>query len=98
MGMLSNGPTSESETSNYFATAVTYPEYALFQSAEACTLSKHFVITIAFTLLFIGIAQISEAAQQEVITLSTLEQIQDEFGRVPCDNGKRLDAVKTLFE
>jgi Zn-dependent M28 family amino/carboxypeptidase len=56
------------------------------------------VITIAFTLLFVGLAQISDAAQQEAITLSTVEQIQDEFSRVPCDSGKRLDAVKALFE
>jgi hypothetical protein len=70
----------------------------LFQSTEART---HIVQTLRdYDRIYssVGLAQISDAAQQEAITLSTVEQIQDEFGSVACDSGKRLDAVKALFE
>src|SRR5437763_13570141 len=52
---------------------------------------------IAAQLLFL-LAPISSRAQSSAINISTPEQIKAEFASVPCDNEKRLSAVKALFE
>ncbi|MDT5123683.1 MAG: hypothetical protein QOC96_3165 [Acidobacteriota bacterium] len=52
---------------------------------------------IAAQLLFL-LAPVASRAQSSAINISTPEQIKAEFDSVPCDNEKRLSAVKALFE
>jgi Zn-dependent M28 family amino/carboxypeptidase len=49
------------------------------------------------TLVFL-IAAIPSGAQDPSIKLSTPEQIGEDFSAVPCEDKKRLEAVKSLFE
>ena len=37
-------------------------------------------------------------AQQPAFNVSTPEQIKEDFGTIPCEDKKRLEAVKSLFE
>ena len=48
-------------------------------------------------MLFIVFTGVSQAQQQD-LTISTPEQIKEEFKTVPCKDSERLNAVKALFE
>jgi Iap family predicted aminopeptidase len=56
-----------------------------------------FYVAAVLVQMFSFLVPVSSAAQQSRITLSTPEQIEAEFGSVPCKNEERLDAVKSLF-
>jgi Iap family predicted aminopeptidase len=49
-------------------------------------------------VLVFCVAVVPTGAQDSGIKVSTPEQIKEEFTTVPCDDKKRLDAVKALFE
>jgi Zn-dependent M28 family amino/carboxypeptidase len=51
---------------------------------------------LAFAVLFI--AAIPTHAQEASFKVSTPEEIKEDFTTVPCEDKKRLDAVKSLFE
>jgi putative aminopeptidase FrvX len=55
--------------------------------------SSFLILAFLFFLCFFP-----AVAQSPAVSISTVEQIKDDFARVPCDNEKRLDAVKSLFE
>lgn len=49
-------------------------------------------------LLLVFLAVIPASAQDPAVKLSTADQIKEDFATVPCDDKKRLEAVKSLFE
>ncbi len=49
-------------------------------------------------ILVFLIAAIPAGAQNTSVKVSTPEQIKEDFSAVPCEDKKRLDAVKSLFE
>lgn len=51
-----------------------------------------------FCLLFISITSFAQDGDGNGLRLSTLEELRSEFDSVPCKNGERLKAVKSLFE
>ena len=57
-----------------------------------------FALTSLLAILVFSIAAVPAAAQETVFKVSTPEQIKEDFNAVPCEDNKRLDAVKSLFE
>jgi hypothetical protein len=55
-------------------------------------------VTSHIVALVLLIATGPTGAQNSGIDLSSLEQIKEDFGAVPCENKERLAAVKLLFE
>ena len=55
-------------------------------------------LTSILAVLFLLLATLPTGAQETGIKLSTVEEIKEDFTTVPCDDKKRLDAVKSLFE
>lgn len=55
-------------------------------------------LTIRLAVLILFIAAITAAAQQADFKVSTPEEIKADFAAVPCEDKKRLEAVKSLFE
>lgn len=54
------------------------------------------IILLATLLLFL--ATIPTGAQEPTFKVSTPEEIKEDFSTVPCEDKKRREAVKTLFE
>ena len=57
-----------------------------------------FAFTSRLAILVFFVAAIPAGAQETVFKVSTPEQIKEDFNDVPCDDKKRLEAVKSLFE
>ena len=55
-------------------------------------------LTSRLAVLVFFIVAIPTSAQQPAFKVSTAEEIKEDFATVPCDDKKRLDAVKSLFE
>lgn len=55
-------------------------------------------LTSLLAVLFLLLATLPTGAQEPGIKLSTVEEIKEDFTTVPCDDKKRLDAVRSLFE
>jgi Zn-dependent M28 family amino/carboxypeptidase len=55
-------------------------------------------LTSLLAVLFVFLALISTGAQDSALKVSTPEEIKEDFSTVPCDDTKRLEAVKSLFE
>jgi Zn-dependent M28 family amino/carboxypeptidase len=55
-------------------------------------------LTLLLAPLIFFLATIPTGAQDAGIKLSTTDQIKEDFVTVPCDDKKRLEAVKSLFE
>jgi Iap family predicted aminopeptidase len=55
-------------------------------------------LTLPLAALVFLIATIPTGAQDSSIKISTPEQIKEDFSAVPCDDKKRLDGVRSLFE
>lgn len=55
-------------------------------------------LTLLLTVLVFFTAAIPAGAQDPDIKVSSPEQIKQDFDTVPCEDKKRLDAVKSLFE
>lgn len=55
-------------------------------------------LTLPTATLIFFLASIPTGAQDSSIKLSTPEQIKEDFSAVPCEDKKRLEAVKSLFE
>jgi Zn-dependent M28 family amino/carboxypeptidase len=55
-------------------------------------------LTSRFALLIFLIAPIPAGAQETAFKVSSPEQIKEDFTAVPCEDKKRLEAVKSLFE
>lgn len=55
-------------------------------------------LTSRLAFLIFLIAAIPIAAQQSDVKVSTPEEIKADFAAVPCEDKKRLEAVKSLFE
>lgn len=55
-------------------------------------------ITSLLAVLAFLIAPVLIRTQDSSVKISTPEQIKDDFNAVPCDDKKRLEAVKSLFE
>lgn len=55
------------------------------------------VRSVLAALLFL-VAAIPTSAQERTFKLSTPEEIKEDFNAVPCEDKKRLEAVKSLFE
>lgn len=55
-------------------------------------------LTSRLAVLIFFIAAIPTGAQEASFKVSTPEQIKDDFNAVPCEDKKRLEAVKSLFE
>ncbi|MFN2406743.1 MAG: M28 family metallopeptidase [Pyrinomonadaceae bacterium] len=55
-------------------------------------------LTSLLAVLFFLLLAISTGAQDSSLKVSSLEEIKEDFSTVPCDDKKRLDAVKSLFE
>src|SRR5689334_22611155 len=51
-----------------------------------------------FAALLFLVAATPSSAQERAFKLSTPEEIKEDFSAVPCDDKKRLEAVKSLFE
>ncbi|MCI0488023.1 MAG: M28 family metallopeptidase [Blastocatellia bacterium] len=54
--------------------------------------------TIFLAGLFFSAVPASLPVRQSALRISTLEQIEEDFASVPCDNKKRLDGVRAMFE
>jgi Zn-dependent M28 family amino/carboxypeptidase len=55
-------------------------------------------LTSRLAVLIFFIAAIPTGAQESGFRISSLEQIKEDFSTVPCEDKKRLEAVKSLFE
>lgn len=55
-------------------------------------------IKLLLAALVLFIATIATGAQDVSLKVSTPEEIKEDFSAVPCEDKKRLDAVKSLFE
>lgn len=55
-------------------------------------------LTSRLAVLIFFIAAIPVGAQESGFKVSTPEQIEEDFKTVPCEDNKRLEAVKSLFE
>ena len=55
------------------------------------------LIVFVAVLVFL-IATVSAGAQDSSVKVSSPEQIQEDFSTVPCEDKKRFEAVKSLFE
>ena len=55
-------------------------------------------LTLLLAALVFFLASIPTGAQDSTVKVSTPEQIKEDFSAVPCEDKKRLDAVKSLFE
>ncbi|HEU0253910.1 MAG TPA: M28 family peptidase, partial [Pyrinomonadaceae bacterium] len=55
-------------------------------------------IKLLLAALVLFIATIATGAQDVSLKVSTPDEIKEDFSAVPCEDKKRLDAVKSLFE
>jgi hypothetical protein len=55
-------------------------------------------ISVVLILLFISFSPALQAHKQEEIVVSSPEQIQEEFSKVPCKDDERLSTAQALFE
>ena len=55
-------------------------------------------LTSRFAVLIFLIVAIPAGAQEPRFKVSTPEEIKEDFSTIPCDDKKRLEAVKSLFE
>jgi len=58
--------------------------------------TKPFTLLLAALVLFIVV--VPTGAQDSSLKVSTPEQIKEDFSSVPCEDKKRLEAVKALFD
>ena len=55
-------------------------------------------LTLRLAVVVLFTAAIPTSAQELNFKVSTPEEIKEDFTTVPCDDKKRLEAVKSLFD